>query len=175
MRIGDVTTDNYMGFMKMFGGKGTRLPGAFGGKGAKSQADAGARDHEAKLISAGYLEEGMLLRAGDDSWKRRVPVSDEIKETLISVVQRQFVTNGNGMGTTEDGDEIGALMKEYRKNIPPGERLSVTWTMEQIVREESNRLVNFVKANDPEWSCGREINQDLLSKAVSSGGIDIQA
>jgi len=114
-------------------------------------------------IKAGYAEEGMIGKEGDVSWKQIVPVSEGIKNKLIETVRRQFITNANGMGLASDGDEIGAIMKEYRKNIPPSERLSVTWTLGQIVSDEEQRLVDYVKAKVPGWKHGQPFDRNILN------------
>lgn len=139
--------------------------------------EGGEFDHSyearnAARVAAGH-EDGMLLREGDESWKKLVPVTDEIKNQLIATVKRQFLTNGNGMSEAHDGDELGAMKKAYRSNIPAAERLSVTWTLGQIVRDEQERLVNFVKANDPTWDYGKPFDKSMFENYVS-GGIDIK-
>lgn len=161
MRIGDINKDNYQTYLQLFGSSNSdvldRLIGKDGEKKERTEEEI-----LAQLIKTGYLEEGMHVKEGDTSWQKIVPVSDEIKEKIIETVRRQFVTNGNGMGEARDGDEIGAIMKEYRKNIPPSERLAVTWTLSQIEREESVRLVNYVKENQPGWDCGQPFDRNLL-------------
>lgn len=174
MRIGEVTKDNYMQYLKLFGAKNLQSIDDFWDKNKKAEAefDHSYEARNARLVAAGH-EDGMLIREGDESWKKIVPVSDDIKNQLIATVKRQFLTNGNGMSTAEDGDEIGAMMKAYRKNIPPADRLSVTWTLGQIVSRESDRLVEFVRANDPTWDFGKVFDKSIFDNYIS-GGIDIR-
>lgn len=173
MRIGQVTQDNYMEYLKMFGGKDSKVLDKLWGKDEEAKGEKSIEEINAMLVKMGYVEEGMFL-TGDESYKKIVPVSDEIKEKLIETVRRQFVTNGNGMGEARDGDEIGAIMKEYRANISPSERLSVTWTLSQIVQSENKRLVNYVKANVPGWQHGQSISPSILKEAVSGNSLDIK-
>lgn len=84
------------------------------------------------------------------------------------------MTNANGMSHARDGDEIGALMKEYRTNIPPSERGAVTWTLNDIVVSESQRLVDYVKASVPGWQHGQAIPSDVLKAAVSGKSLDVK-
>jgi len=174
MRIGQVTQDNYMEYLKMFGGKDSKVLDKLWGKDKEAKGERSWEEIKADLVRSGFAEDGMFLTEGDESYKKIVPVSDEIKEKLIETVRRQFVTNGNGMGEARDGDEIGAMMKEYRANISPSERLSVTWTLSQIVQSESERLVNYVKANVPGWQHGQSISPSILKEAVSGNSLDIK-
>jgi len=77
--------------------------------------------------------------------------------------------NGNGMVTVKDGDEIGAMMKEYRKSISPKDRLAVTWTLSQIFMDEAERLVNKVKAHDPTWRYGEPFDKSIFDDYVPGG------
>jgi len=183
MRIGEVTQENYKEFLKILGLKDTnnleKMPGKDKNSGGLDQYGQRIGDESfeaivARQVAAGYVEEGMVGRAGDTSWRKIVPVSDEIKNKLIEVTRRQFLTNGNGMSPARDGDEIGAIKREYRKNIAPGDRLSVTYTLSQIVQEENRRLVDYVRANVPGWNYGQKIPPDVLKGAVS-GGFDVKA
>lgn len=172
MRIGGVTKENYEYYLKLFGVEDTKaLDIVLGNEDGNSEFDHSYEARNAKLVAAGH-EDGMLIRNGDESYKRIVPVSEEIKNKLIETKRRQFLTNGNGMAEACDGDEIGAIMKEYRKNIPPKERLAVTWTLGQIVQNESQRLVDFLKANDPTWTYGKPFDKSLFDNYA--GGIDLK-
>ena len=77
------------------------------------------------------------------------------------------------MSLAEDGDEIGSIMKEYRKNIPANDRLSVTWTLGQIASSETERLAEFVKAKVPGWDAGKPFDPNIFEDY--HGGIDIRA
>jgi len=129
MRIGEVNQDNYKYFLKLFGIKDSKALDAVIGK--KQQAGQGESEEEIhqRMVRMGYVEDGMLVKEGEPI--RFAPVSDELRDKIIATVRRQFLENGNGMSKPGgvDGGEIGAIMKEYRKNIPPSERLAVTNTM----------------------------------------------
>jgi len=174
MRIGELTKDNYMQYLKLFGVKDQKSLDDLWDKNKTTEAefDHSYEARNARLVAAGH-EDGMLIREGDNSWRKIVPVSHDIKNKLIATVKRQFLTNGNGTSTAGDGDEIGAIMKAYRANIPPAERLSVTWTLGQIVSREADRLVEFVRANDPAWDFGKAFDKSIFDNYVS-GGIDIK-
>lgn len=170
MRIGEITKDNYKEFLKMLGLKNPQsLDNVLG---EEEEFDHSYEARNAALVAAGH-EDGMLIRDGDMSWRKIVPVSDEIKDKLLATVKRQFLTNGNGMFEAHDGDEIGAIMKQYRANIPPADRLAVTWTLGEIVYAEKVRLVDFVKAHDPSWTFNKPFDRSIFDNYVS-GGIDIK-
>ena len=175
MRIGEVTTESYKEFLKIFGVKDTTaLDNLF-----EKSSDANNLSEEeriANLVRLGYIEEGMYVGGGDTSWKKIVPVSDAVRNKLIEVVRRQTLANGDLKGYARDGDEIGALYKEFRKSIAPSERLSFTYTLSQIVREENQRIIDYVRANVPGWNFGQPIPSDVLKAAVSGDGyLDIKA
>jgi hypothetical protein len=182
MRIGQITQDNYKEYLKILGIKDVKKLDGLLGKDKNTDGfdqfgqrigDYSHEAQEARMVAAGYGQEGMLVREGDTSWKKIIPVSDDIKSHFIEVARRQFLTNGDGRGYARDGDEIGALLNEYRKSVPPSERLSFTYTINQMLREENMRLMDFVKANVPGWTHGQAIPSDVLKGAVS-GGLDIK-
>ena len=169
MRIGTVTKENYKEYLKLFGVKNPdSLDGVLG---TNKEFDHSYEARNARLVAAGH-EDGMLIPSGDDSWRKIVPVSDEIKNKLITTTFRQFLDNGNGMSEAKNGDEIGAIMKKYRENITPKDRLSVTWTLGKIVQNESQRLVDFVKSKDPNWNFGDPFDRSIFESYVP-GGVDI--
>lgn len=173
MRISDVTKDNYKDYLRLFGIKDTNsldkdLDKALG---INEYFDHSYEGRNARLVADGH-EDGMLIPSGDNSWKKIVPVSPSIRNTLLEVTKRQFLDNGNGMAESKDGDEIGAIMKGYRKNIPAKDRLSVTYTLRSIVQSESQRLVDFVKANNPTWTYGQAFDKSIFDN-YTSGGVDI--
>ena len=172
MRIGQVTQDNYMEYLKMFGGKNSKVLDKLWGKDGEAKGERSWEEIKADLVKSGFAEDGMFLTEGDESYKKIVPVSDEIKNKLIETVRRQFLTNGNGMGEARDGDEIGAIMKEYRANIPPSERLSVTWTLGEIVHNENVRLLELVRANNPTWDYGQKFDTGVISALISGPSLD---
>lgn len=174
MRIGELTMDNYKEFLKLLGVKNTETLDKLVDdiKSKESDFNHSYEARNAALVAAGH-EDGMLIREGDMSFRKIVPVSEAIREKLVNTQFRQFMKNGNGMSTARDGDEIGAIMKEYRKNIPPKDRLSVTWTLSQISMGEAQRLVDKVKAHDPSWQYGEPFDKSIFDDYVP-GGIDIR-
>ena len=183
MRIGEITKDNYADYMKLFGVKDSKALDAMWGKNktagkpqrgttAYMESPEGQAELESIAVKAGYSEEGMLMPQGYEWEKHMLPVSDEVRNKLISALRRQDAELGDG---TMNPDEISNIMKEYRKNVPPSDRLGVTGTMEKIVLDEGQRFISYVRANDPNWDWGKKINPDVLAAYVSGAGIDITA
>lgn len=65
------------------------------------------------------------------------------------------------MEDADDGDEIAAIMRAYRANIPAEDKLAVNWTLDKIVRNEEKRLVDFVREKDPSWYFGKNLIEVL--------------
>ena len=183
MRIGEINQDNYKQMLSLFGVKDTStldriIKNGDGDISHEEQVDKAI----ARLIKTGYVEEGMITKDGENlNWRKTVPVSDDVKDKIIATARRQFLENGNGMSKPGgvDGDEFGAIMKEYRKNIPPAERLAVTWTLSQIQTNELQRLVDYVKLKDPTWKQGQQFDKSILTDSnfgtVSKDGVDVKA
>jgi hypothetical protein len=59
-------------------------------------------------------------------------------------------------------------LKEVRKDIPVSDRLSFTYTINQLIREEENRMRGYAMAHG--WTPGEKIPADVLKGAVSGNG-----
>lgn len=162
--------DNYKEFLKIIGVKNTESLDQLldGMKSKEAEFDHSYEARNARLVAAGH-EDGMLIREGDMSWQKNVPLSDNIRKKIVETRFKQFMENGNGMVTAKDGDEILAMMKEYRKSISPKDRLAVTWTLSQIFMDEAERLVNKVKAHDPTWRYGEPFDKSIFDDYVPGG------
>jgi len=180
MRIGDVNQNNYKQFLNLFGIKDSKALDSIMGKGEQQQAGKGESEEEIhqRMVKSGLIEDGMLVKEGDTSWMREVPVSDEVKEKIIATVRRHFLENGNGMSKPGgvEGNDFRAIFQEYRKDIPPSERLAVTYTLCKIQNDEERRLVNYVKTNDPSWNYGVKFDKDILLKSnFGTSNVDVKA
>jgi hypothetical protein len=178
MRIGDVNKDNYKMFLAMLGVKNTKALDNIMGTNQKTE-DLYPSEEEvyAKLVRMGRVEEGMLsFGDSDTSWRKIVPVSDDVKDKIIATVRKQFLENGNGLLSAEDGDELGKIMKEYRKSVPANERLSVTWTLNKIYVDEARRLTDYVKSKNPTWNLGQQFDKNILQNSnFGENGVDVRA
>jgi hypothetical protein len=178
MRIGDVNQNNYKQFLNLFGIKDSKALDSIMGKEQQAEKRDTGEEAYQKMIKMGLIEDGMLAKDGDTSYLKGAPVSDEVRDKIIATVRRQFLENGNGMSKPGgvDGGEIGAIMKEYRKNIPPSERLAVTTTLCNIQHDEIQRLVDYVKSKDPSWNYGVKFDKNILLKSnFGTNNVDIKA
>lgn len=175
MRIGELTKDNYMNYMKMFGGKDIKLLDNMWGKDKAENAELTEEEVIAKRVKSGRAEEGMYIGGSDKSWQKIVPVSKEVEDKIIKSVRKWFMANGNEMSDAQgrDGDELGTIMKAYCKNIPPSERLAVTYTLGEIAYHETCRMLDYVRFKDASWNYGKKFDPSIFDDYVS-GGIDIK-
>ena len=156
MRIGEVNQNNYKQFLALLGIKNSKALDSILSKDEKGGSEQVGDRWDPSL------EEGMLIPDDSGSWKKIVPVSDEVREKIIATVRKQFLAGGNGLLSAADGNEVGAIKKEYRKNIPPDERLSVTWTLSKIYLNEAQRLADYIKSQDPTWNYGQRFDKNIL-------------
>jgi hypothetical protein len=180
MRIGDVNQSNYKHFLAMLGVKNTKALDKIMGADQKTE-DIYPTEEEvyAKMVKMGRVEEGMLAKEGDNSWKRFVPVSDEVREKLVETARRHLLDLANGIkpnGVEERTNDVSTILKEYRKNIPPSERLAVTWTLSHIYSDEQQRLNDYIKSKIPSWNYGQPFDRDiLLNSNFGENSVDIKA
>jgi len=169
MRIGEVNHDNYKQFLALLGVKNSKALDNIMG------ADGKASSKQAVQIDPNY-EEGMYSDSNDESWKKIVPVSDEVRNKIIDTVRKHFLKNGDGMTKPGDSDEFAKIGKDYRKNIPPSERAAVSWTLSQIQIDEERRLVNYVKSQNPSWNFGAKFDKSILTSTdFGTKSVDIKA
>jgi hypothetical protein len=184
MRIGDVNQHNYQQFLQLFGIKGSNALDALLGKNKTKGADEeyGTVEYFTRVArELGIdIEEGMcIIDDNNESWKKKVPVSEEVRDKIIATVRKQFLAGGNGLLSAKDGNEVGAIMIAYRKNIPPAERLSVTWTLSNIYTDEARRLGDYIKKIDPSWTHGKPFDKNILLDSnfgtISKDRVDVKA
>jgi hypothetical protein len=188
MRIGEVNKDNYKQFLSMLGAKSNKNLDAImnGGKAGNEEISIieAEKREIARLIKTGQIEEGMVSYSWEteedfNKWRKTVPVSDEVRDKLIETARKHLLDLANGIkpnGVEERTNDISTIMKDYRKNIPPSERLAVTWTLSHIYTDEQARLINYVKSKIPSWNYGQAFDKNiLLNSDFGTKGIDIKA
>ncbi|MDR3019377.1 MAG: DUF3879 family protein [Treponema sp.] len=181
MRIGEINQNNYKQFLALLGAKSNTALDKLMGEGENGK-ELTEEEVIAKMYAEMGIEEGMVTKEGDPCWRKIVPVSDEVREKIIQTVRRQFLETGNGMpkpADSVDGMAVGKIMKEYRKNIPPSERLAVTWTLSQIETNEIQRLTDYIKKNVPGWNPGQPFDRNILRDSnfgtISKDQVDVKA
>ncbi|MDR0303931.1 MAG: DUF3879 family protein [Chitinispirillales bacterium] len=163
MRVGDINKDNYKVFQQLLNIKNTKpLDDLFDKDEDKVGKNLSYEELAAKLYASGDVLEGMLVRPGDVSWKKIVPVPDWIKKAVIDHIREVIITNHNGTRSTEDGDKGSAIKLDYIKTLPPSERLSASWTLGRIASAEDQRMDAHIKANFPDWKPGQSFDSSIF-------------
>ncbi|MDR3221618.1 MAG: hypothetical protein LBU46_06395 [Candidatus Accumulibacter sp.] len=165
MRIGEINQDNYARFARLLGVKNAKNP--FGDKSGEDipgvTRERTREECNEASIRAGYAEAWQFHDEGDVSWKKIIPVSDDIRQAVIDLERKHIVTNANGTATAKQGDEMAALMMRYAKTLPESERSSAIWTLGRIAGEEGERIGDYIKAQIPGWQPGQSFDRRILT------------
>lgn len=96
---------------------------------------------------------------GRTDWKKIVPVSQEVTDKLLANVKENFEER-NGM--TGEHNNQNNIINDYLQTLPPEERPSASWTLNQIIINEANRYVNKIRQHDPYWTNGQPFDTSIL-------------
>ncbi|WP_152657912.1 DUF3879 family protein [Oceanobacillus sp. CFH 90083] len=107
-------------------------------------------------------------------WKKIVPVPDKVKQDLINAVKETMEQNGGMRHANEEKDPIHRIKQTYLNSLPKSERLSASWTLTEIYRNEAQRLVDFVRVKDPSWDWGKPVKTEILEEVYKSPNVDIK-
>lgn len=167
MRIGEVNKENYATFIKMFGGKGTKVLDEMWGK---DKATNAAKTNQGKWVNP-YAEPGMDITGMTEADFKIVKVSDDIREKIVNLARKEFLDNYG----RSDGEELSSIMKKYIKSVPASERVNVGWTLNQIYLDEARRLHSAVKEVFPGWQDGKPFDRNAVNDVISRARIDLKA
>ncbi len=167
MHIGEISKDNYMQFMKMFGGKSAPALDAMWGKSGKP--DTEKYDANGKWINP-YEDPSMDITGMGPSDFKIVEVSDDIRSKIINLERKDFL---EGYGKS-DGEELSAITRQYIKSVPPSQRKDVGWTLNRISLDEANRLHSLAKAAIPGWQAGQAFDRNLMNDLLSRDSLDMK-
>ncbi len=110
-------------------------------------------------------------RIGELSQKKQgKPHVDE--GTARQVRQIAFAHMKKGYGVS-DGEDISQVIRNYTMSLAPEQRLSASWTLNEIFHSEAVRLGEFVHQHDPDWDWGKPFDVSILDGYRQ--GVDIQA
>ena len=115
-----------------------------------------------------YGTPGMSLNDAGD-YRKMVPVD---KSVMQQVKQIAFDHMKNGYGVS-DGEDISAVICSYTMSLSPEERLSASWTLNEVFHSEAARLGEFVHRHDPSWDWGKPFDTSILDGYRQ--GVDMQA
>ena len=110
----------------------------------------------------------MSLNDGGD-YRKMVPVDEGVVQRIKQIA---FDHMKNGYGVS-DGEDISAVIRDYTMSCSPEERLSVSWTLNEIFHSEAVRLGDYVRRQDPDWDWGKPFDTSILDGYRF--GIDTQA
>ena len=112
-----------------------------------------------------YGTPGMSLNDAGDWWKI-VPV-DEGVVRQVKQIALDHMKNGYGVS---DGEDISAVIRNYTMSLAPEQRLSASWTLNEIFHSEATRLGEYVHQQDPSWNWGKPFDTSILD-GYQQGGI----
>ena len=115
-----------------------------------------------------YGTPGMSLNDAGD-WRKLVPVDEKAAQRVRQIA---FDHMKNGYGVS-DGEDISAAIRDYTMSLAPEERLSASWTLNEIFHNEAARLGEFVHQRDPGWDWGKPFDTSILDEYRQ--GIDVLA
>lgn len=78
----------------------------------------------------------------------------------------------NGFGVS-DGEDVSKVIRGYVSSLAPEQRLSASWTLNEIFHSEAARLGEYVHQHDPSWNWGKPFDTSILDGYQQ--GVDMQA
>lgn len=176
MRIGN----NYQGLWQFFSKMNmgmtkmtnTKMPFA-GGTSRKSGSSG--RNTLKDLLTGHYKNsygvEGMCV-TGRSDYKKIIPVSDEMKQHVLDdVKQAYYKYNGMSGDNEAEWDAYYRKNNEYYKTLKREDRLSASWTLNQLHLGISGKVTSALKEKIPGWSAGKPIPKGMLDEIFADESI----
>lgn len=163
VRVGEVNQQNYKSYLSLLGIKDSGMLDALW---KKDETQGGKAGFDPKTgVLPGY--EGMYVEAGDTSWHKIVPVSDEVRNKIIAEVRENYLGQRNGQlgGTDAECQEYTDNHMALVRAKPPSERLSYSWTLSQIRAQERTRLTNYIRRYNAGWEPGQPFDKSILTNS----------
>lgn len=113
-----------------------------------------------------YGTPGMSLNNAGD-YRKIVPVDKDVAQ---QVKQLAFDHMKNGYGVS-DGEDISQVIRDYTMSLAPEQRLSASWTLNELFHSEAARLGEYVHQHDPDWNWGKPFDTSILD--AYQQGMDI--
>ena len=115
-----------------------------------------------------YGTPGMSLNDAGD-WRKIVPVDESVMRQ-VKQIALDHMKNGYGVGDDED---ISAVIRNYTMSLAPEQRLSASWTLNEIFHSEATRLGEYVHQQYPSWNWGKPFDTSILDGYQQ--GVDMRA
>ena len=110
---------------------------------------------------------GMSLNDAGD-YRKMVPV-DEGVVRQIKQIALDHMKKGYGVS---DGEDISKAIRDYTMSLAPEQRLSASWTLNEIFHSEAARLGEYVHQRVPGWDWGKPFDTSILEGYQQ--GVDMQ-
>ena len=115
-----------------------------------------------------YGTPGMSLNDAGD-YRKMVPVGEGVVQQIKQIA---FDHMKNGFGVS-DGEDVSKVIRGYVSSLAPEQRLSASWTLNEIFHSEAARLGEYVHQHDPSWNWGKPFDTSILDGYQQ--GVDMQA
>ena len=115
-----------------------------------------------------YGTPGMSLNDAGD-YRKTVPVDEGVVQQ-IKQIALDHMKKGYGVS---DGEDISKAIRDYTMSLPPEQRLSASWTLNEIFHSEATRLGEYVHQRVPGWDWGKPFDTSILEGYRQ--GVDMQA
>lgn len=104
---------------------------------------------------------GMDIHGKDPSeWHQIIDIPEKSRQEMFDNVKREFLEeNGIANGDTTKRTEVAV---NYQKSVPKQDRLKGSWTLEQYERAYTAAFHEAVKAQNPNWQPGQEVDAHVL-------------
>ena len=112
-----------------------------------------------------YGTPGMSLNNAGN-YRKMVHVDEGV---VRQVKQIAFDHMKNGFGVS-DGEDISKVIRDYTLSLAPEQRLSVSWTLNEIFHNEAARLGEYVHQQDPSWDWGKPFDTSILDGYQQGSG-----
>ena len=104
-----------------------------------------------------YGTPGMRLNNAGD-YRKIVPVDENVAQQVRQIA---FDHMKNGYGVS-DGEDISQVIRDYTMSLAPEQRLSASWTLNELFHSEAARLGEYIHQHDPDWDWGKPFDTSIL-------------
>ena len=104
-----------------------------------------------------YGTPGMSLNNAGD-YRKIVPVDENVAQQVRQIA---FDHMKNGYGVS-DGEDISQVIRDYTMSLAPEQRLSASWTLNELFHSEAARLGEYIHQHDPDWDWGKPFDTSIL-------------
>ena len=115
-----------------------------------------------------YGTPGMSLNNAGD-FRKTVAVDENVVQQ-VKQIAFDHMKNGYGMS---NGEDISQVIKNYVLSIEPEQRLSASWTLNEIFHKEAVRLGDFVQQQNTGWNWGEDFDTSILDNYQQGFNIKI--